>query len=141
MIQSLPITLAQGLSLHSACIEVDKIEIDAFERRNISEVYVRESGELKQAKGDSEAEFETVVTGLRFSALAWVNVNTHQQGKPPFPLLTNDEKVMIEIDFEKYPQIADHFDNGFNPEATRSQRLEGTCEKYIRDVLVEALKA
>lgn len=143
MIRSLPLTLAQGLSLHSACIEVSKIELDAHELRNISEVYVRSNGELKEAKETSleeDADPQIVVTGLRFEALVWVNENTHQQNKPAFELMDKEQKTTIEIDFEKYPAIADHFDNGFNPEATKGQRLEGTCEKYISTVLVDLLK-
>ena len=141
MIRSLPITLAQGLSLHSAFIEVSQIELDAREVRDVSERYVRDNGELKESNSESGADFEVIVTGLRFKALVWVNENTHQQDKPAFDLMDKDHKTAIEIDFAKYPAIAEHFDNGFNPEATKAQRLEGTCERFISTVLVDLLKA
>ena len=140
MITALPITLAQGLALHSGCIEISQIEIEGHEIRKTSELYVRKEGELKESGSASDEEFETIVTGLRFKASVWVNENTRAQGKPPFELMNQAEETILEVDFEKYPAIAKHFDEGFNEEATRTQRLEGTCEKYIREVFVDLLK-
>lgn len=142
MITSLAITLAQGLALHSACIEISEIELDAYQRKNLSETYKRVNTELSATeRPEEEAEAELIVTGLRFKADVWVNENTKASGKPAFDLMSADQSEFIEIDFEKNPAIADHFDKAFGEQATRTQRLEATCEKYIRDVLVNELRA
>lgn len=141
MIHSLTITLAQGLALHNACIEVSSIELQGYESRSINARYSRDNGELTESQNQTEATAKTVVTGLTFEAKVWVNVNTKEQNLASFDLLDKEQNSAISINFDEMPELADFLDNGFEDGATKGQRLEATCEKYIKDFLVNDLKA
>jgi len=141
MIHSLSITLAQGLALHNACIEVNSIELQGYESRSINARYSRNEGELAEVTSNSEATAKTVVTGLTFEAKVWVNVNTKEQNLASFDLLDKQQKKEITINFDEMPELAEFLDNGFDENATKGQRLESTCEKYIKDFLVNDLRA
>lgn len=140
MIQNLSIILAQGLALHSACVEIFDLSVKVRKVEDTFTTYSRVNGELVEQSSKEEAP-EMIINSIKFNVKAWVNINTREQGKPPFNVLTNDGQEYIIIDFDEHEQLAEFFDNGFGPGTTQLQKIEGVCEKYIEEILVPSLKA
>lgn len=139
MIRSLSLILAQGATLHAGCVTINAASMNGMKQTPVVKSFGVDNGNFVELN-DEQGEEETIVTGLSFTASVYFNENTFNQGLPPFALLDEKHNSVIEIDFDKHKEIELHFESGFADGATLAQRIEGTCEKYIKDVLSVALK-
>ncbi len=98
-----------------------------------------ESGKLEETdKQGAESVYN--VNEITFTAQVWVNHNTRSAGKPSFDLMDENRQKEIVIDLDVHPEIGDYFDN-FDVNATDSQRVEMTCEKFIKEIFVNKFRS
>lgn len=138
MIPSINMVTAEGIPLPSACIEIDGYEYLIEESKAKLVTARRTNGQLEETTSDVDAEGPEIST-ITFDAKVWFNQSVKTQGKPALELKDKEGKAEITIDFAEHQSMQDYWQR-FSEGATNNQKVEGTCEFYIKTVLIPSLR-
>lgn len=134
MLENVTLVNDYGESFDSAVVEIYAMSPKQVETRISQPVLNLVGGDWVEDASETEPAFEKSVQGGAFKVRYWSRRDLYLQGKKARPLQTEsgDDWFAVEFDTED----ANRFENGFNVEATESQRLASLFEQKFKDDLL-----